>query len=146
MKRIAILCWLGLLALLCVPQLAHAEAYRCKKADGSLAFQDQPCPPGASGSQTDLPAVQGYAPSSSDRSVRTAASSSSPDPNAAARAQVQAVNRSNRCNHARQELGVMQEQRPVYHYDNNGNKVFVADQERPAAIATARETIAADCE
>jgi hypothetical protein len=143
MKRLAIL---GLLALLCVPRLAHADAYRCKQADGSLAFQDQPCQAGSSGSQIGLKPAQGYAPPSPDQSGQAAPGSPRPDPNAAARAQVEANNRTIRCNAARHELGVMQEQRPAYHYDNNGNKVYVEDKDRPAAIATAKDTIESDCQ
>jgi hypothetical protein len=141
MKRIAIPC---LLALLCLPQLAQAQAYRCRLANGTLSFQDQPCQPGA-GAKTDLAPVQGYAPSSTDRAT-AAASGPAADSNSSSRAQAEAVNRSNRCNSARHELGVMQEQRPVYHYDNDGNRVYVADQDRPAAIAAARDSIDANCQ
>jgi hypothetical protein len=143
MKRIAAPC---LLALLCIPQLAHAQVYRCKQANGATAFQDQPCPAGAAGAKTSVSPVQGYAPGSSDRPAQAAPASTAADANAANRAQVEAANRSNRCSSARQQLGVMQEQRAVYHYDNDGNKVYVADEDRPAAIASARETIAADCQ
>jgi hypothetical protein len=142
MKRIAVTC---LLALLSVP--AHAQLYSCRQPSGALAFQDQPCPAGATGAQKTKPSqVQGYAPPSSDRPVQNAQGPTVPDPNAANRTQADAVNRTNRCNRARYTLGVMQEQRPVYHYDNDGNKVYVADQDRPAAIASARETIDSDCQ
>ena len=143
MKRSAIPC---LLALLCLPQLAHAQLYRCKQASGALAFQDQPCPAGATGSQTTAARVQGYTPPSQDQPVKKSRASAAPAPNAALQAQVDAANRTNRCNRARYTLGVMQEQRPVYTYDNDGNKVYVADADRSAAITSARDTIDSDCQ
>jgi hypothetical protein len=51
----------ALLVCLCLPSLAHAEAYKCKKPDGSLAFQDHPCQNGGAGTKVNLAPVQGYA-------------------------------------------------------------------------------------
>jgi hypothetical protein len=49
-------------AFLCIPLLAHAQAYKCKQPDGSLGFQDHPCQVGAAGTAIALPPIQGYAP------------------------------------------------------------------------------------
>ena len=39
--------------LACVPWLAHAQAHKCRQADGSISFQDHPCPPvAASGAES----------------------------------------------------------------------------------------------
>ena len=49
------------------------------------------------------------------------------------------------CNSARHNLGVLNEQRPVFSYDNKGNRVFVEDKDRAARIAEAQRAIAASC-
>jgi len=49
------------------------------------------------------------------------------------------------CNGARRNLGVLNEQRPVYSYDNKGNRVFVEDKDRANRIAEAQRSIAASC-
>jgi hypothetical protein len=49
------------------------------------------------------------------------------------------------CNSARHNLGVLSEQRPVFRYDNKGNRVFVEDNDRARTIAEAQKVIAATC-
>ncbi len=49
------------------------------------------------------------------------------------------------CNNARHNLGVLSEQRPVFSYDNKGNRVFVEDKDRAARIAEAQRSVAASC-
>ena len=49
------------------------------------------------------------------------------------------------CNTARHNLGVLQEQRPVFSYDNKGNRVFVEDKDRANNIADAQRAITASC-
>jgi hypothetical protein len=49
------------------------------------------------------------------------------------------------CNTARHNLGVLTEQRPVYSYDNKGNRVFVDDKDRANSIAETQRAIAASC-
>ena len=49
------------------------------------------------------------------------------------------------CNGARHDLGVLNEQRPVFSYDNKGNRVFVEDKDRADQIALRQRTIAATC-
>ncbi len=49
------------------------------------------------------------------------------------------------CNTARGNLGVLNEQRPVYSYDNKGNRVYVEDKNRAATIAQTQQQISANC-
>jgi hypothetical protein len=49
------------------------------------------------------------------------------------------------CNTARNNLGVLKEQRPVYSYDNKGNRVFVDDKDRANTLAEAQRSIVASC-
>jgi len=39
------------LLIACVATCAHAQLYKCKRADGSSTFQDTPCPDGSSSSK-----------------------------------------------------------------------------------------------
>jgi hypothetical protein len=136
MKRLLIAALLG------APLLAHAAAYRCKAADGSLAFQDHPCASGNKAPDYALPSAQGYAPPPAAQL---------PDAGDAARPgdeHVHAVNdqaKADRCRNAHRTLGVLREQRPVYVRDDNGNRVYLEDQDRPAAVAAAQEIVDSDC-
>ena len=53
--------------------------------------------------------------------------------------------RAQACGAARHSLGVLSEQRPVYSYDNKGNRVFVEDKDRAAALARAQQQVAENC-
>lgn len=137
--------YLVIAALLLASPLAHAEAYRCKQANGTVAFQDHPCQNGASGGIVTLPTAQGYAPVAvgppppSDKGRAN-------DAVKAFNASVAAQNRAARCNSARRELGVLKEQRPVYHRDNDGNRVYMEDKDRLGAIAAAQQQVEGNCD
>ena len=49
------------------------------------------------------------------------------------------------CQTARENVNVLNEQRPVYTYDDKGNHKYVEDKDRPAAIATARQQVTDNC-
>ena len=136
------------LSLLCLIGSAHGQAYKCTQADGSLAFQDHPCSAGAAGSKVDLPEAQSYAPGSLGHMGTSDAAEQQREANQqiqASNARVDAENRQNRCNAARQRLGVLKEQRPIYQRDDQGNRVYMEDKDRPAAIAQAEQSVAANC-
>ena len=150
----------SLAVLLCIPLSLHAQAYKCRQADGSLAFQDHPCEAGTSGSTVDLTPVQGYspgpdqAPAGERRSSRSGGGQSAAEPNeidkqnAATKgynAQVDAHNKQVECDNARDELGALKSERPVFHYDNSGNRIYVEDKDRPARIAAAEQRVASSC-
>jgi hypothetical protein len=60
-------------------------------------------------------------------------------------ARTEANNQSIRCNSARQTLGVLSEQVPVYRRDNAGNRVYVSDASRAGEIAAAQQRVSAEC-
>jgi hypothetical protein len=49
------------------------------------------------------------------------------------------------CNTARHNLGVLKEQRPVFSYDNKGNRQYVDDKDRAGATAQAQADVASNC-
>lgn len=56
-----------------------------------------------------------------------------------------AFNRMQRCNYARQQLGVAKTERPIYSYDNKGERQYVSDENRQATITAAERRVAAEC-
>jgi hypothetical protein len=56
-----------------------------------------------------------------------------------------AFNRMQRCNHARQQLGVVKTERRVYSYDNKGERQYVSDENRQATITAAERRVAEEC-
>lgn len=56
-----------------------------------------------------------------------------------------AYNRSLRCNHARQQLGVFVAQRPVYSTDNKGERHYVEDADRAKATEAAQRRVDEEC-
>lgn len=59
--------------------------------------------------------------------------------------QARAFNKANECNQARQQLAVNKESRPIYHYDNNGDKQYVADADRQAHLEAAQQRVNNAC-
>lgn len=56
-----------------------------------------------------------------------------------------AFNQMQRCNYARQQLGVIEGGRPVYSVDNTGNRHYVDDENRQARITAAEQRVAEAC-
>jgi hypothetical protein len=56
-----------------------------------------------------------------------------------------AFNQMQRCNYARQQLGVIEDGRRAYSLDNNGDRHYVADEDRQAKAAEARQRVAEAC-
>lgn len=50
-----------------------------------------------------------------------------------------------RCNDARRNLGVLKEAKPVFSYNNKGEKQYVSDDNRQTEIAKATEAVARYC-
>lgn len=129
-------------ALLGAPLLAHADAYRCKQADGSTSYQDHPCPGTSKGNNVNLPPAQGYAPPPAPKPAqpRTEAAATGDT------AQLDAADQENLCHNARRALAVLNEQHPVYSRDEGGNRVYLEDKDRPAATAVAQDMVDSNCE
>ena len=56
-----------------------------------------------------------------------------------------AFNRMQRCNFARQQLGVAKTARPIYRYDNKGERQYVDDENRQATVMAAERRVAEEC-
>lgn len=151
-----------LLIAVSVPSLAFAQAYKCKQADGSLSFQDHPCPIGSVGASVTLRPVTGaYAePADARGGPKAAVAQRTLAPNdglsdyqrrladeqtKAQNERIAAQNRMLRCNLARQQLGVLKEARPVYSYDNKGERIYVKDENRAAQVSSAERRVAEQC-
>lgn len=146
----------SLAVLLLVPQLAHSEVYKCKRTGGSVSFQDRPCAVGETSSTLAVPTASADAAAAP---AQPRASGAGPRPMAPAlrgpvqvdekvrenNEKVMAYNKMQLCNAARKELGTLKEQAPVYRRDNAGNRKYVEDSDRPAAIAAAERKVTAEC-
>ena len=64
--------------------------------------------------------------------------------NAAHREEISAARQTN-CNLARHNLGVLNDQRPVFSYDNKGNRQYVEDKDRAGATAQAQADVSSNC-
>lgn len=137
------------IAALCltVPVLALAGPYKCTGADGKVSFQDQPCQAGTTGGEIVIKAPQpadGVRPAPRPYS-RPAADTAARDAAAARNDQIEAQNRASRCNVARQNLGRLKEQRPVFRYDNKGERQYLDDAARQSGITAAERSVAENC-
>jgi hypothetical protein len=59
--------------------------------------------------------------------------------------QAKAHSQIQRCNYARQQLGVLKEPIPVFRRDNNGERQFINDENRQAEITAAEQRVAEAC-
>jgi hypothetical protein len=164
MKKLKAYCFA---VVFCLPVVAVAQAYKCKKPDGSLSFQDQPCRADSQGSTITLapsrgePAEAPEQPRGSGKpEARRATRTKQPMPVAtqdgesrraeeavrAANEEVKAYNKMQRCNYARRQLGVIKDGGRVYRRDNEGNRNYVDDKDRGAEIAAAEQSVAAECQ
>jgi len=156
-----------------LPWLAQAQGFKCKLADGSLSFQEQPCPAGATSSAMPSapdssgiggPATQPKGAAAGGAATRAA---SRPDPRGipnqaqdrerekqrrqaeeeinAHNKEVLAYNKMQRCNYARSQLGVVKEYKPVYQRNDKGERIYVEDSNRAAVIAAAEQRVAEAC-
>jgi hypothetical protein len=144
--------------LLSAPLLAHAEAYKCKQADGSVSYQEQPCQAGAVSTPLALPK------STDAAGTRKASSRSDREPkqpgqvadqsfeqrraNEEIRAhneEVLAYNKRVRCNRARQQLDVVKSQKPIFSNDNAGSRNYVEDKDRARVTAAAERQVREEC-
>ena len=142
--------------LLVLPMVASAQAYKCKRPDGKLSFQDQPCDEGSKGepliisdpspASLDAPAPQKGKPMPSRRDKIPGAPNPAVDESLKERnRQLEAQNRATECNAARRNLQVLQTQRPVYSTDKNGNRQYVEDSDRQSTLAAAQQRVSETC-
>lgn len=138
------------------PVLGQAQMYRCVQPDGKSAFQDQPCAGGSNGGQITVKVTPPSAPppagggrsglSAAARQLDAQQQQRAVADAQAQRAQAEAYSRSVRCNAARHNLGVLKTERPVFSYDNKGDRQYIADADRAGAAAQARQGVAENCD
>ena len=133
---------------------AAAQTYKCKRPDGKTSFQDQPCE--TTGAKGGPVVISDPSPSYSPPATKAPAAPTKTGkmPQAPGRQddalhernrQLEAQNHAMACSNARNNLAVLQRQRPVYHVDKNGQKQYVEDSSRDAEIAAAQRSVAESC-
>ena len=140
--------------LLVLPVAVAAQTYKCKNADGKVSFQDRPCQGNSSGGQVvvkptapsadaaELAKMKADASASRDKSLEQhRLQQEVRDRNR----QIDAHNRAVNCERARQALGTLKSQRPVFRYDNNGERQYIEDSKRQAEISAAQQAVAEHC-
>lgn len=149
------------LALTAAASPAWAQTYKCTQPDGKTAFQDQPChmsggtggsvqikvtPPSSDPLPPSAPAARQRSPYAGSTGAGTGTQQTA-DAQAAqqARQQAEAYSRSSRCNTSRHNLGALKTARPVFQYDNKGEKQYLEDSRRQSEMAAAQRDVAENC-
>lgn len=146
----------SLLVLSCLSAVAQAAAYKCVQADGRFSFQDQPCAAGQTASKVALApaAAPASAPVAAKASGRPSwqdqlAESDRRRAEAERKEQVDrahAQNKAQRCNAARSQLGILKEGHAVFTRDNSGNRQYLEDKDRAAAVQQAERRVSTECQ
>jgi hypothetical protein len=157
-----------LIIAMSVPSLAFAQLYRCKLTDGSVSFQERPCPTASASTKVTLPRAtipyvepENVSTENAPRKrefkpkVLVPSEPSNGSSEYQRRLEVERMKAENdkmvahyqmqRCNFARQQLGVIKTQRPVYSYNDKGDRVYIEDKDRAAQVASAERRVAEEC-
>jgi hypothetical protein len=144
----------ALMLIFSFPYVSIAQAYKCKQANGTVSFQDQPCAEGANASSISLaPGPSAKASSEAHRALqeRIVASRTAERRRAEADGLKRieerlSSNKAKRCEHARQQLDIAKDPSlMVYRKDKQGNRVFVQDKDRPVTIASLEKQVELEC-
>lgn len=137
--------------LLLVAGVAAAQAYKWRDGDGKLHFSDKP-PPSANAEKIDIKPATPESP----EAVKQAQLAKSQREQAAF-IEKQAKHKSDqaaqrdqeasdrRCRSAQRDLDTFNRQTPVYHIGKDGQRVYVEDKDRPAAIQRAQGLVSRYC-
>jgi hypothetical protein len=119
------------------------------------SYQDAPCAAGTEGAKIALPQPQSSDVDDKRTSKQKADTAKQAERDfqkrrAEAKKKAQAEeaaarNRVARCNSARNQLGILKEQRPLFTRDDNGDRHYLSNDDRAAAIAAAQDRVAAEC-
>ena len=141
-------------ALFALPLSVFAQTYKCKQADGRVSFQDQACQGAAAGAKIDVrPAtvtersteVQKFKENSETKKMTSPRQQKLNELEKVRKQEVDDNNRSMRCNGARHDLEVLKVERPVYRYDNKGEKQFIEDTNRQSEVNAAQRRMTENC-
>lgn len=139
------------LALTAAAPPAWAQTYKCTQPDGKTAFQDQPCHmSGGTGGSVNIKVTppSSDAPPPGAQPLQQQRQRSTADAQGGQKQQQQQQDdyqRNARCNNARSNLGALKAYRPVFQYDNKGEKQYLDDTKRQSEMAAAQRGVAENC-
>ena len=134
--------------LLLVPLIAAAQAYKWTDAQGKVHFSDTP-PPDGKADQITIRPQTAENPQAKNRDWRAQMQESNMRRDQEQRKN--AAEEKNRqfneykCKVAQQDFDVLKRERPVYRLGKDGQKEYVDDKDRPAALKTAQERVDNNC-
>jgi Domain of unknown function (DUF4124) len=146
--------------LVFVPLLSHAQAYKCKQANGATSFQDEPCPVGVAAAKLALPSAPitlNPPPQSASTNgsfipkTTKPSAASAPAMTRAEREQkeenerLQAASKAQRCSAARKQLAMLNEGGVLYRKDSEGKPQFLKAENRKSEIAGMEQRVASEC-
>ena len=139
------------LGLLVMTGTVAAQAYKWRDADGKLHFSDKP-PASAKAEKMDIkPATpedpEAVKQAQAAKSLREQAAFTEKQAKHKADQNAQKEQEANdrRCRSAQRELDTLNRQIPVYHVGKDGQRVYMDDKDRPAAIQRAQGLVSRYC-
>ncbi len=144
---------LGVLLLLLSP-MASAAVYKCTQANGSVSFQSFVCPVDAQSSTMKhaKPSATTTPPPDTMGQLRSQVAAldkaQQQKTEAAHKAQqdhLKALEQQRRCAQAKQQQGVVNSGRPIYHLDEKGQRQYVDDSQRDATATKVQQQANTDC-
>lgn|SRR5512141_2680075 len=149
MKQVSLL-----LMLMLMTATANAGVFKCATPNGGFAYSEKPCAKDAKALEfhavpagTETPA----AGNSNDRLMQQMnqekrARKLANDAKEEEAAQQVAIQRKNYCTEAKRRLGIYQREVRVYKTDENGERVYVDDDQRASIIAEAKRVAEDNCD
>ena len=138
-------------SLLLVAGTSAAQAYKWRDADGKLHFSDKP-PAGANAEKMEIkPATpedpEAVKQAQAAKSLREQAAFAEKQAKHKADQTAQRDQEANdrRCRSAQRDLDTFNRQTPVYHVGKDGQRVYMEDKDRPAAIQRAQSLVSRYC-
>jgi hypothetical protein len=146
-RTVAWAAMLGLVAL-----AASGQVYKWVDEKGRTHYSETPPPDNKSAKKVDTgPAISPAAPAREDWKQkeldsrrRTLEKQQAEDASRRKEAQEEQVMKG-RCRSAQRDLQILEMQAPIFHVNEKGEKVYLEDRERPAAIARARKEVQTYC-
>jgi hypothetical protein len=142
---------LSLAALLLATAAAHAQPlYKWVDEKGVTQYTQTPPPEGTKGAAKMELKVTPQAPGATDdwkaKELVSRQKKAQEDIAGEKSARQEASQRRQRCHHAADRLELYRTQVPVYRLNDRGEKVYMEDSERPAAIARAQGEVEKYCD
>jgi len=149
---------LTIVSMLVAATAAHAGITQWVDAEGKVHFSDQPAPPTAKSKKTlDIKARQGAsmaapddkngAKSLAERELESRKRRVEAEEAAAKQVkdQAEAKQRKENCAQARNQLRALQDGQRISRYNEQGERVFLDDSDRPKAIQDAQQAVDSWC-